>query len=351
MFVITGNSLGCLEDFLVNNGIDRYRASQVFHWIYENGEFNFSDFSNLPKTTVDFLKANCVVLSEEIVQRVVSKKDNTAKFLIKLSDGCVIESVLLCSDAAKANSRLTACISTQVGCAVSCAFCASGKSGFKRNLSTSEIVSQYLLMRHYALLRDNDVTNIVFMGIGEPFLNYDNLMGAVDLLTGPQAAGIGARKITISTAGVAPAIDKLADYKKQVNLSISLHSAFDKKRDSLVPLNKKHNLKALLAAVKRYTAKSGRMVTFEYALIKGINDLKEDAAELGRILKDIPCKINLIPYNPTEAADFKAPSYQDIRKFISLLQKNKIPVIERQRRGIDINSGCGQLRASFLRGN
>lgn len=344
MFAIAENSQSAFAEFLSENGIDRYRAKQVFYWIYKKSKLDFSDFTNLPKPVIDFLKHKCGILTAETVKHTVSKSDNTKKFLIKLKDSSLIESALLYSDA----ERYTACLSTQAGCAVCCVFCASGKSGFKRNLSVSEIISQYLLMRREALAGKNDVTNIVFMGIGEPFLNYDNVMSAVEILTDPLAGNIGARHITVSTSGVAPMIDSLAGYKKQIKLSISLHSAFDKKRDMLVPLNRKYNLEALLKAVKRYTCKTSRPVTFEYVLIKGLNDTKEDVVELSRILKNLQCKVNLIPYNSIDGLDFKPPDNSDVEKFANSLVKNRIKVIRRQRKGFDINSGCGQLKASWI---
>ena len=346
MFIITGNSLKAFEDFLSANGIDSYRAKQVFYFVYKRVRFDFVEFSNLSKAVIDFLSVKCAVLSGEILQKLASSRDKTTKFLIKLPDNNIIESVLLYAP----GRRLTACISTQVGCAVSCPFCASGKHGFRRNLTTSEIISQYLLMRRFALEQGADITNIVFMGIGEPLFNYDNLVSAIDLLTDPIAADLPARRITISTSGVVPAIDKLALYKKQIELSISLHSAFDKKRDALVPLNEKYSLKQLIPAVKRFISKTKRQITFEYVLLKGFNDTKEDAAELARVLKGLHCKINLIPYNPAEGADFKPPTDRDVNKFTDLLAKNKIRVIRRQKKGVDINSGCGQLKASYLTG-
>jgi len=343
MFEISGHSQSEFADYLAKNSIDSYRAKQVFYWIYKKSKLDFSGFTNLPKPVVGFLKQNCSILSGEIITCVVSKSDSTKKFLIKLDDGNLIESVLLQSD----DKRLTACVSTQVGCAVSCVFCASGKTAFKRNLTCSEIISQYLLMRQ-ALPDGNDISNIVFMGIGEPLLNFDNLKNAINLFTDPDAGGIGARRITVSTAGVAPAIEKLADYKKQVNLSVSLHSAFDKNRNLLVPLNKKYNIEALLAAVKNYISKTKRLVTFEYVLIKGVNDAEVDAVGLGRILKNINCKVNLIPYNKIEGLDYKAPSSVEVESFRKILIKNRINVVRRQRKGFDINSGCGQLKAGFL---
>lgn len=353
MFIISGNSPAVFEDFLADNGIDRYRGRQVLYWIYKKSVLEFSAFHNIPKKTIDFLKAECAVLSGEILRQAVSKKDKTNKFLIKLADGQLIESVLLyAGDGAECSNirrRLTACLSTQAGCAIGCVFCASGRNGFKRNLTTSEIITQYLLMRRRALADGADITNIVFMGIGEPLSNYANLIGAIDILTDKATANMAARRLTVSTAGVVPAIDKLAAHKKQIKLSISLHSAFDRKRTLFVPLNKKYNIKALISAVKRYIAQTGRMVTFEYVIIKGINDTAEDALGLARILKGISCKINIIPYNPTENVNFKTPSYRDIKAFTDLLLKNKIRAIQRYRKGVDINSGCGQLKSAVFR--
>jgi 23S rRNA (adenine2503-C2)-methyltransferase len=344
VFIITGYPLRAFEEYLAANGVDRYRARQVFDFIYKKARFKFDEIPNLPRLVKGFLSANCAVLSGEITETKASNRDKTTKFLISLPDKSIIESVLLYAS----GERLSACLSTQVGCAVCCPFCASGRQGLRRNLTTSEIISQYLLMRRFTLGRGADITNIVFMGIGEPLLNYDNLISAIDLLTDPTTVNLAARHITISTAGVVPAIDRLAGYKKQIELSVSLHSAFDKKRDILVPLNKKYSLTQLIPAVKGFIAKTKRQVTFEYVLLKGFNDGKEDAAELTKILKGIHCKINLIPYNPAGNAGFRSPTDSDIKKFINLLKKNRINVIQRQKKGVDINSGCGQLKASFL---
>jgi len=348
MFVITENLPEAFRDFLSDNSIDRYRARQALHWIYKKSVFEFSGFKNIPKPDIDFLKYNCRVLSGQLIKQVVSEKDNTLKFLIRLSDGCLIESALLHAQA----GRLTACLSTQVGCPVCCKFCASGRLGFKRNLSISEIVSQYLLVQKEAIRKKNrGISNIVFMGIGEPLLNYDNLIASIEILMHPEAANISSRHITVSTCGIPPQIERLAGYKKQVRLSISLHSAIDRKRNELVPLNKKYNINLLIQAVKRYIARTGRFVTFEYVLIKGINDGCEDIVQLARVLKGIDCKVNVIPYNRIEGSGFKSPSHKDIKYFISTLIKNKVRATERLRKGCDINSGCGQLKASFCAGS
>jgi len=302
---------------------------------------DFNQFRQLPKAVISLLNKNCRILAGEIVTFRICEADKTEKFLIKLKDSYLIESALLSSD----DARLTACISTQVGCAVSCVFCASGMAGFKRNLTKEEIISQFLLMRHHAQKSDKDITNVVFMGIGEPLLNFENLISAIDLLTSPYAANIGSRRITVSTSGIIPGIKKLADYKKQINLSVSLHSAFDDKRNTLVPVNKKYNIKALMDAVKDYISKTRRHVTFEYVLISGLNDSSEDADALSGILKGISCKVNLIPYNRIEGADFKTSASRDVKKFADRLLKNKINAVRRRRKGFDINSGCGQLKA------
>jgi len=344
MFIISENPPSEFADFLDGNGIERYRARQILHWIYKKLKLDFSDFNNLPKKVLDFLKDNCLILSGRTVHETVSKVDNTAKFLIELGDKNLVESALIYAP----DDRLTACLSTQVGCLVSCSFCASGKAGFKRNLTTSEMVTQYLLMQQYALHNKVDIKNIVFMGIGEPLFNYDNLLAAIEIFVGPETADISARRITISTAGIVPAIEKLSDYKKQVNLSISLHSGFDKKRNLLVPINKKYNIKTLVDAVRKYIEKTGRMVTFEYVLIKGLNDTVDDAVEAAKILKGLHCKVNLIPYNPINSLDFKTSSNKDIKCFTDILAKNKIKVLQRYRKGVDIDSGCGQLKAKWV---
>lgn len=338
--IITEDSVKAFEDFLESEAIPAYRARQVFDWVYKKSEFDINSFRNLPLDFKDLLRQKCLILSGSIINKSVSKRDKTVKFLIKLPDDNLIESALLYSP----GGRATACLSTQVGCKISCVFCASGKAGFKRNLTTAEIVSQYLLMKQHALQSGADITNVVFMGIGEPLFNFDNLISAIDLLTSPDAAGLSSRRITVSTAGVAPGIERLAGYKKQIELSVSLHSALDEKRNRLVPLNKKYNIKSVISSVKNFIAITGRMVTFEYALIKGVNDTKEDILALARILKGLNCKINLIPYNPVHGVDFKTPTPAEVKNFTGALIKNHIKAIPRLRKGQDINSGCGQLK-------
>jgi len=346
-FVITAHTKKAFEEYLNSSAFEAYRAGQVIDWIYKKCIFDFSEFKNLPGELIDFLSEKCEILSGSVVKREISDKDKTTKFLIRLPDSQFIESVLLYSD----DSRITACLSTQVGCAACCIFCASGASGFKRNLTVSEIVSQYLLMRRDAFGAGNDISNIVFMGIGEPLLNYDNVISAIEILTDPELSGIAARRITISTVGITNAIDKLAEYKKQINLSISLHSAINEKRNFLVPVNKKYNINALMSSVKRYIAKTNRVVTFEYALIKGLNDTAEDVLSLSRILKGKFFKVNIIPLNPVSGVKLKAPSEDEVIAFEKLLASNKVKVTRRRRKGFDINLGCGQLKAKFISGN
>jgi len=344
MFVIIENSQAALSDFLARHGIDRYRAKQIYNWIYKKSKFEFSEFKNLPPDVISFLNNKCAVLTGKTVTCLVSKSDSTEKFLIKLEDNNLIESVLLHAEP----SRLTACLSTQVGCSVRCLFCASGKSGLKRNLTSAEMVSQYLIMQGKAVSYGGSISNLVFMGIGEPLLNYKNLIAAIDALTDPDGANIGSRRITVSTSGVAPMILKLAEYKKQIRLSISLHSAFDKKRDILVPLNKKYNIAALFKTIREYIEISNRPVTFEYVLIKGLNDAPDDIKALAGLLKGLRCSVNLIPYNPVEGLKFKPSSAEEVEKFADTLVKNKVKAITRRRKGFDINSGCGQLKAKWI---
>ncbi len=260
----------------------------------------------------------------------------TKKYLFELPDGNTIESVLLFY-----KDRTTACISSQIGCALKCKFCATGKSGFLRNLSVGEILNQILSMEHYS---NSKITHIVYMGMGEPFLNYDNVLKSIEILQ--KVKGISARRITISTSGIAPKIKEFADLKSQVRLAISLHAPNDLLRNYLMPINEKYPLVNLFDSLIYYQNKTQRRITFEYIMIKGINDTEEVAIELANLIKNfnIKCNINLIPLNPVDD-ELKRSSPKIIRKFMKILRDNNIEVVVREEKGTEINGACGQLRA------
>ena len=334
-----------LEELVVRLGAPAYRAKQVQHWIYSGLAASFDEMANLPKE----LRSK---LSEAISLRAVSPKyeavscDGTVKMLFSLHDGKTIESALMPYATAKSKSRHTVCVSTQAGCPIGCPFCATGQQGYERNLTPGEIIDQVLYYSRQ--IRDEDgstVDNLVFMGMGEPFLNFDALWQAVEMLNSPQGFGLGARQMTVSTAGIVPGIKRLSREKLQVGLAVSLHAADDKLRSMLVPINRKYPLEKLIAACREYFEATGRRVSFEYALFEGVNDSVEHARALGRLIKGMNCHVNLIAGNPTSDKGFKASGKDAVLAFQGELEQRHIPCTLRVRRGIDIAAGCGQLRS------
>lgn len=312
-----------------------YRASQIFHWIYKKGIQDFDSMPNLPKGFRDKLKQFYYIGTIK-TRKHLKSIDKTEKILFELLDGNFIEAVLI-----YAEGRKTLCLSTQVGCKYACSFCASGAMHFKRNLSTSEILSQVLFFQHMLKHR---ITNFVFMGMGEPLDNYENVSKAILIMNLPDAMGIASRRVTVSTCGIIPGIEKFKELGIQVNLSISLHAANNKLRDKLIPINKKYPLEKLIGACEDYINTTGRMITLEYILIKGVNDSQDDADGLASISKRLEAKINLIPYSPVcNEASFKSPTKKDIEIFRKMLDNNRVNVTVRESKGKDIMAACGQL--------
>ena len=318
-----------------------YRAAQVFKWLYKIGVGSFDDMTDLALDLREKLKDKFHITKITSLDSRRSLSDGTTKYLLKLEDSHMIEAVFLPEE-----ERATACLSSQVGCKFGCSFCASAPSGFVRNLKASEILDEVLFMRK--LNKREAVTNIVFMGIGEPLDNYNNVMRAIRILNDGDAFKIGARRITISTCGIIPGIEKLINEKLQIELSISLHSADDKIRSRLVPVNKAYPLEDLIAACKNYTEKTKRVITFEYILIKGENASGGDAFKLAKLLTGMMCKINVIACNRIKARGYEAPSVEDMGNFIRTLKSRGINVMLRRSKGEDIDAGCGQLRISRL---
>jgi 23S rRNA (adenine2503-C2)-methyltransferase len=323
-----------LRTALAGLGEPAYRAAQVFDWLYRKHADRFEAMSNLPKSFRDKLGAAFRIGGLELFG-VARSKDGTEKRLFRLADGPCIETVLIPS-----SGRLTVCVSTQVGCRRACAFCASGLGGFVRNLAPSEIVGQILAIRAGFAA---DLTNIVFMGMGEPFDNFDNLARALRILNAPEGPGIAARRMTVSTAGLIPGLLRFKDLDLQVNLSISLHASNDETRTGLMPVNKKYPLEKLIAAAKDYVEGGGRKITLEYILFQGINDGARDAEGLARIAARLRAKINLIPYSPVPGLPFQTPSEDEARTFLKRVEGTGVPVTLRRSRGRDIQAACGQL--------
>ncbi|MFA5388355.1 MAG: 23S rRNA (adenine(2503)-C(2))-methyltransferase RlmN [Candidatus Omnitrophota bacterium] len=314
-----------------------YRAAQVFSWVYKKGAADFSAMNNLPKALRDKLALHfCIGAIKPL--RHLKSIDKAEKVLFQLTDDNKIETVLI-----PAARRNTLCVSTQAGCKYACSFCASGMNGFKRNLTTSEILSQVLFMKYNL---KHDLTNFVFMGMGEPFDNYENVVKAIRIMNSPGALAIAARRITVSTSGIIPGIEKFKELGLQVNLSISLHAADNALRDRLMSVNKKYPLEELLKACEGYISFGGRMITLEYIVIKGVNDSPRDAGGLARIAKRLKAKVNLITYSDTGIADFQAPIKEDVESFKDSLIEKGVNATIRESKGKDIMAACGQLAAS-----
>lgn len=334
---ITNMSLAELEAVCTSIGEPVYRAKQILSWIYDKGATDFDQMSNLPKDLRKKLAEKCQVFQTK-VDAFTQTKDGTEKFLIHVPDGNEIECVLL-----REGKRITVCVSTQVGCAMACRFCASGVLGLERNLNAGEIVEQALHVKK-RLPPDERLTNIVFMGIGEPLANYDNVIKAIRIINAEWGLRIGARHITISTVGTIHGIQRMAREGLQINLAISLHAPDDITRSKIIPSNKKTGIKNIIAATQEYFHNTGRDISFEYILIEGINTSRQDAESLARLLKGIQCNINLLPLNPIEEFNFKPPSREVIETFCKILEKRGLIVTLRKKKGDYINAACGQLR-------
>ena len=325
-----------------------YRARQIVDWLYQKRVQSFDEMTDLPREFRNRLAEQFDFSKIDIV-RVLGSRDTTRKFLFRLSDGNLIESVLIPASPALYGSRSdrrTICVSTQVGCAYGCKFCASGLEGFSRNLKPNEIVDQII-----AIERENGekIDNIVFMGMGEPLANLENLLRAIKIINAPWGLGIGARHITVSTSGLAPQIRKLADEPLQIRLAISMHGATDEVRSQIMPINRRYNVETLLSACDYYAARKKQRLTFEYILIEGVNDSDEQARLLGRRAKRLSAKVNLIPYNTVHGLPWSRPSEDRQEKFLSILRERGVAATLRREKGHDIDAACGQLRLQTKR--
>lgn len=328
-------TLPALEQFLLGQGKERYRATQIFKWLYQNDARTFAEMSNVSKQLRDELQRTTVIsnLDPEAVE---VGSDGTRKYLFRLADGNSVESVLIPDE-----DRNTLCISTQAGCAMQCAFCLTGSFGLTRNLTTAEIVNQILSVR-----RDMPVRNIVLMGMGEPLHNLDNVIPALQIMVEDNGLQLSTRRVTVSTCGLVPELDRLGQ-EVTVNLAVSLNATTDALRDRIMPVNKVYPLAVLLAALKRFPLPGRRKITIEYVLLGELNDTLDDAKRLVRLLSDIPCKINLIPFNSHEGADFKPPTRAALDVFHRYLLDRHFTVITRDSRGSDISAACGQLKGKL----
>jgi len=323
-----------LSDFLDTIGEKNFRASQIWSWIYKKKAKNFNEMTNLSKGLRSKLKKISYLGSLTCINKKISPQSGTIKYLWELEDGNRIESVFI-----PEGKRKTICLSSQVGCSLGCKFCATAQLGFIRNLDSFEIVSQVLDIIHDL---HTDPTNLVVMGMGEPFLNYENLIKALNILHDPDGCNLSHRRITISTAGLVPQIYRYTKEKHPYKLAISLNAADNEIRSEIMPINRKYPLSSLMEAAKHYTEISGKRITFEYVLLRNINDSPESAKRIMKLLHGIKCKLNLIAYNNTKG-DFSPPSEKKVQKFLEILRKFPAPVMVRNSKGDDIQGACGQL--------
>lgn len=332
--LLTGKNLEEIEKITTELKASKFRAKQIYQWIYLKSANSVDEMTNLPNDFREQLRENVKFSTMHIKDKQISN-DGTIKYLFELDDSNLTESVLMRFDN---RANLTACISTQVGCQMGCKFCATGKLGFKRNLSTEEIIQQIHLIQNDTKLK---VTNIVFMGQGEPLLNFDNLMASINIFN--NFYQVGARRMTVSTCGIIPSINKLTDLNFQSTLAISLHSAIPETRKEIMPIENKYSTENLIKALKNYSIKTGRRVTIEYTIIKDLNDSVEDAKKLALLLTRVKCNVNLIIYNPNEFCEYQKPSKEAVMKFKYILEASGKKVTIRLERGADIDAACGQL--------
>jgi len=330
-----------LEEAVLNMGQKAFRARQLYEWMHVRLAVSFQEMTNLPKEFRKTLEDTCVIHSGRIIQKQVSRQDGTAKFLMELSDGNLVESVLM-----KYRHGNSVCISTQVGCRMGCRFCASTVGGLIRNLRTSEMLDQI-----YEIQRETGerVSNVILMGIGEPLDNYDQVIAFIRMLTDERGLHISQRNVTLSTCGLVEQIDRLAAENLAITLAISLHAPNDGLRREMMPVAEKYSIREILAACRSYLEKTGRRITFEYSLVEGKNDSLESAEELAALLRGLNCHVNLIPLNPVEGRMGKRSRRNSIEDFKLRLEKHHINVTIRREMGSDIDAACGQLRKGYVK--
>ncbi|MBU0580378.1 MAG: 23S rRNA (adenine(2503)-C(2))-methyltransferase RlmN [Candidatus Margulisbacteria bacterium] len=326
-----------IEELLIKISEPKYRTQQIFQWIHQKGISSLEEMSNLSKELRHKLAGKHFINQLKALD-IQEDTEGTKKYLWELNDGQRIESVLLDDE-----GRRTICLSTQVGCKMDCLFCATGKQKFKRNLTTGEIISQVLQIEK----ENGSISNLVYMGMGEPLDNYDNVLKSIKILNHPQGKNISMRKITISTCGLVPQIEKLAQEKLSINLAISLNASIDQVRSKIMPINQKYNLDKLLAALRNYIEATGRRVTFEYVLIEGKNDSRQDARGIVKLLRGVKANINLIAFNPFSGSNLHAPTNKAIKDFRWVLEDAGLEVTQRYKRGQNINAACGQLTGKY----
>ena len=340
---LMGHDRQALESYFSAIGEKPFRATQVLKWVHQQGVYDFSDMTNLSKSLREKLSGEAAFIVPEIINDQVSE-DGTRKWLLRLEDGNSIETVFI-----PEAGRGTLCVSSQVGCALNCSFCATARQGFNRNLTSAEIIGQLRLANQLLVSTDNDrpVTNVVMMGMGEPLLNYDNVVRAMQLMQEDFAYGLSKRRVTLSTSGLLPEMQRLSK-ECAVSLAVSLHAPDDELRNELVPINKKYPIRELMKACREYT--SGlphQKITFEYVMLDGVNDSDNDARKLAKMVGNVPCKINLIPFNPFENSGYSSSPLSRINRFRDILTQKGIMTVTRKTRGEEIDAACGQLAGKF----
>lgn len=330
-----------IEKLLTDNGFQKFRTKQVVSWL-QKGVTSFSQMTNIPKKLQQFLSENCYICTASIERKLVSKLDGTVKYLFSFDDGECVESVVM-----KYHHGYSICVSTQVGCKMGCTFCATGKSGYSRNLTASEVLAQIESAQKDLNIR---ISNIVLMGMGEPLDNYDNVVRFLKLVSDENTLNIGMRHITLSTCGVVPKIYELADLGLQLTLSVSLHAPDDEIRSSTMPINNAYNIDTLLKACRYYIKKTNRRISFEYAMIDSVNDTDACATLLAKKLKGMLCHVNLIPVNSVKGTDYVKSKIERQQSFVDILSRNGVTATVRRTLGSDINASCGQLKRNFKEG-
>lgn len=329
-----------LEDYFINNGQKKFKAIQVYDWLYKKRVTSFDEMSNIKKEVIEKLKQDFTINQIKIIKK--QEDIDVVKYLFELEDSMKVEGVLMKHD--YGNSL---CVSTEVGCNMGCAFCESGRLKKKRNLNASEMVMQVLAIEHDLKIR---ISHVVLMGIGEPFDNYENVIKFIHIINSGKGIDIGARHITVSTCGIVPKIRKFIKDGNQVNLAISLHASNNELRNELMPINKAYPLDELMEVLKEYEKETNRRITFEYIMLKDVNDKVENALELAKLVRGLNCYINLIPYNETSHIKYKKSYKEQILKFYDILKKNKVGVTIRREFGSKVMAACGQLRANYEEG-
>ncbi|MBV4418732.1 23S rRNA (adenine(2503)-C(2))-methyltransferase RlmN [Clostridium tyrobutyricum] len=340
MYNILDFSLDELKKWMIERGESAFRAKQVMDWLYKNQIWNFDNMKNIPQNTRQLLKKNFYISIPQLIKTYESERKDTFKYLYKYDDGNIIETVVM-----KYNRGNSICVSTQVGCNMGCRFCASTIGGMVRNLSSGEILAQVLVCQKQI---GEKISNIVLMGSGEPLDNYENVLKFIKIVNSQYCLNIGQRHITLSTCGIVPKIKKLAEEKMQITLAISLHAAEDALRTTMMPIANKYSINEIMESCRYYINKAGRRISFEYALVQGVNDSDRCALKLVHLLKEMLCHVNLIPVNKIKENGFKQSSKNNIENFLRILSKHGIETTIRKEMGSDIDAACGQLRRSYL---